>query len=89
MQVITTITSKGQVTIPVKMRKKIGIKTPDKIQVILDRDEVRLRPFPKTLDEIYGAVKPSLRPENFKKIREKVRQYRAKRQMRILSDNLS
>jgi antitoxin PrlF len=43
-EIISTITSKGQVTIPAEVRKYLGIKTNDKIGFVIDDEGVvRLR----------------------------------------------
>ncbi len=43
-EIITTITSKGQVTIPAEVRKHLGVKTNDKIAFVIDSEGiVRLR----------------------------------------------
>ena len=43
-EIISTITSKGQVTIPAEVRKYLGIKTNDKIAFVIDSEgSVRLR----------------------------------------------
>ncbi len=43
-EIISTITSKGQVTIPAEVRKYLGIKTNDKIAFVIDSEGVvRLR----------------------------------------------
>jgi AbrB family looped-hinge helix DNA binding protein len=59
-EIISTITSKGQVTIPSEVRKELGVGTSDKIAFILDDGDVRIRPvkFP-TLESVFGSV-PSL-----------------------------
>ncbi|MGB5233062.1 MAG: AbrB/MazE/SpoVT family DNA-binding domain-containing protein [Desulfoprunum sp.] len=52
---ISTVTTKGQVTIPVSIRKKYGIKTNDKIDFITEGDRIILVPV-KTLRDFRGAV---------------------------------
>ncbi len=43
-EIVSTITSKGQVTIPAEVREYLGIKTHDKIAFVLDEEGiVRLR----------------------------------------------
>jgi antitoxin PrlF len=43
-EIISTITSKGQVTIPVEVRNYLGIKTNDKIAFVIDSEGiVRIR----------------------------------------------
>jgi antitoxin PrlF len=43
-EIISTITSKGQVTIPAEVRRHLGLHTNDKISFVIDAGgEVRLR----------------------------------------------
>lgn len=43
-EIVSTVTSKGQVTIPVEVREYLGIKTNDKVAFVIDQDGVvRLR----------------------------------------------
>jgi antitoxin PrlF len=43
-EIVSTVTSKGQVTIPAEVRKYLGIKTNDKIAFVIDQEGiVRLR----------------------------------------------
>jgi len=53
---LAKVTSKGQVTIPIEIRKKLGIRTEDKVDFILDGERVILVPV-KTLRDLRGAVK--------------------------------
>jgi len=71
---LATITKKGQVTIPVGIRKALGLKPRDKVAFILDHDVVRLEPSSSTLKTGFGAVKPRRKPEDFKELRSKVRE---------------
>ncbi|MFT4261190.1 MAG: AbrB/MazE/SpoVT family DNA-binding domain-containing protein [Candidatus Woesearchaeota archaeon] len=41
----TTITSKGQISIPVKLRKSKGFKEGDKLAIITYEDRIELRPL--------------------------------------------
>lgn len=62
-EIISTITSKGQVTIPSEVRKELGVGTRDKIAFVLDDGGVRIRPvkFP-TLESVFGSVPHLGRP---------------------------
>lgn len=43
-EIVSTVTSKGQVTIPVEVREYLGIKTNDKVAFVIEQDGVvRLR----------------------------------------------
>lgn len=53
---LAKVTSKGQVTIPNDIRKKLGIRKDDKVDFILDGGRVILVPV-KTLQDLRGAVR--------------------------------
>lgn len=52
---ISTVTSKGQVTIPVSIRKKYGIGANDRVDFITEGDRIILIPV-KTLRDFRGSV---------------------------------
>ncbi len=54
--IVSTVTRKGQVTIPREVRERLGLGTPDSVTFVLDEDGVRLRPTTRTLESLYGAV---------------------------------
>ena len=55
---LTTVTSKGQVTIPKEVRDALGIKPHDKIDFVVEDGYAKLKRFP-TLEELAGSL-PSL-----------------------------
>ena len=67
MNNITTVTEKGQVTIPNEIRKALGIRPKDKIRFMLDDGVVRLTPVSVRLESAFGAVRPLAQPEDFDK----------------------
>ncbi len=69
---VTTVTQKGQVTIPGELRKALNIKPRDRVAFELVDGEVRLRPFRSRLLAGYGSVQPRSRPEDFKRIRQEI-----------------
>lgn len=75
---IATITSKGQVTIPAKVREQLGLGTQDKVifRVLAD-NRVEIEPLPMTLEEAYGSVPPLGRPEDLRPLRDLTRAERA------------
>ena len=44
MKTAARVTSKGQITLPVKVRRDMGIKTGDKVEFQKDGAEYRIRP---------------------------------------------
>ena len=71
-----TITQKGQVTIPLSVRKALGLKPRDRVLFRVSAGRVELLPSPMTLETVFGAVKPLTRPENWKQIRQIAREDR-------------
>lgn len=69
---VTTVTQKGQVTIPGALRKALKIKPKDKVAFTLVDGEVHLRPMTSRLLAGYGAVKPPSKPIDFKKLRREI-----------------
>lgn len=70
----TTLTQKGQVTIPVAIRSRLGLKPKDKVRFEVDGDEVKIKLAPSKLLAGYGAVAPTKRPEDWHAVREAVEQ---------------
>lgn len=62
---MTTITKKGQVTIPAGIRHSLGLAPGDKVAFVLESGEVKVRPVKSALAASFGAVKPRRRPEDF------------------------
>ena len=69
-QYIMPVTSKGQVTIPVAVRKLLGLKKNAKVAFRIEGNTVKVEPAEATLQAAYGAVEPITRPENFERIAE-------------------
>jgi antitoxin PrlF len=70
----TTLTQKGQVTIPQEIRSRLGIKPGDRVRFELEGDRAIITPAPSKLLKWYGMVEPRRRPEDFAKLREEFEQ---------------
>lgn len=56
-EIVATVSSKGQVTIPADVRRHLGVGEPDKVAFVIDEDgTVQLRPAQGTLESIRGAL---------------------------------
>jgi len=54
---ISTISSKGQVTIPIDVRRRLGVSTADKVAfIVTDEGKVELRPARFTLESVLGSI---------------------------------
>ena len=71
-EIISTITSKGQVTIPAEVRKYLGIKTNDRIAFVIDSEgSVRLRvPRYPDIASLRGAAGSLNKPLSWQQMQE-------------------
>lgn len=54
----TTLTSKGQVTIPKDVREALGLKPFDRVRFWVEGGEARLRKAYSSLEEVAGSLPP-------------------------------
>lgn len=59
----TTITQKGQVTIPAPIRKALGLRTGDQIRFVMHKDKkVEVKPEKKvSIMSLFGSLKPKVK----------------------------
>jgi antitoxin PrlF len=71
-EIISTITSKGQVTIPAEVRKYLGVTATDKIAFVIDdQGTVRLRvPRYPTVASLSGAAGRLKKPLSWQEIQQ-------------------
>lgn len=41
---LTTISSKGQITVPLEIRKRLGLKAGDRVEFVVDEGQTTIRP---------------------------------------------
>lgn len=73
---ITSVTSKGQVTIPVEIREKLGIKPHDRVRFVIEGDRARIERI-MTLQEVWDSVPPTNTGKDWDEIRRIVAEERA------------
>jgi AbrB family looped-hinge helix DNA binding protein len=78
-QITSTITQRGQVTIPAEIRRYLGVGPHEKVAFAIDEAGVRLLPAPFTLESAYGSVPPRAQPEDFKAIERRAKAERVER----------
>lgn len=67
---VRTVTTRGQVTIPVEIRKLLEVEPGDKVMFRVRETTVELQPVTMTLEDTFGAVTPRSRPEDFSALRQ-------------------
>jgi AbrB family looped-hinge helix DNA binding protein len=50
---VVTLSSKGQIVIPAKVRKKFSLKTGDSLVIVEEKDAIRLQPL-VNLSDLWG-----------------------------------
>jgi len=81
---VTTVTQRGQVTIPAPVRRLLGAKPRGKVAFQVDGQDVRLVAAEHTLESAYGSVKPIAPPQDFKRLERAAKDERAARSVRKL-----
>ena len=57
MEIVSSVTRKGQVTIPAEIRRHLGLAAPDKVAFVLEPGgKVALHPVRFTLESVLGSV---------------------------------
>jgi antitoxin PrlF len=63
-----TLSERGQITIPAKIRRRLGVGPNDKIAIIFRENEVILKPLKGTIKNLRGIIHPRKQPEDFERI---------------------
>lgn len=74
MQTIT-MSAKGQVVIPLRIRKRFGLKKGEKLIVNVENMDIKLTPKTVDITTLVGSVKPVVDRET---VRKKIREMRDK-----------
>jgi AbrB family looped-hinge helix DNA binding protein len=64
----TTLTERGQVTLPSEIRRKLGVKPKQKVHFEVDGDSIRIVPSEFTLESIRGMAPPLSEPKSIEDI---------------------
>ena len=69
-EVLSTLTSKGQVTIPVEVRQSLGLKPGDKVAFTIDDSQVRVRKTGSVVAATAGIFKSERPAKTAEELRE-------------------
>ena len=83
-EITTTITQRGQVTIPVEVQRLLGVGPRDRVSFAIDEDQVKLVPARYTLESVAGWVNPATRTEDFERISREAKEEHVERTMHKL-----
>jgi AbrB family looped-hinge helix DNA binding protein len=76
--ITATVGRRGYITIPRNIRRQIGIKEGDRVTLVVQGDQIVLRPITQTLLDLRGSI-PVTGPQDLDAIRKQVIAERAKR----------
>lgn len=81
----STITSKGQITLPREVRDHLHVREGDRVEFAIDRDgEVRVRPVTGSVEELFGMLRrPGARARSLEEIDEGVASLARKEDERV------
>ena len=87
---IATLTSKGQLTVPIEVRRHLGLKQGDRVVFQLEEgQEVRLTPATSRLARGYQSIPALAEPKDWDEIEEIVAEERAEHVARQLREGLA
>lgn len=62
------VSQKGQITLPLPFRKKLGVK--DRVVVRLEGNEIKVVPAPSKVDALFGSVPALKSPKTLAEMRQ-------------------
>jgi AbrB family looped-hinge helix DNA binding protein len=68
----TTLTRKGQITIPAEFRKALGLKEGDRISVVMDNGRVQISPSGSVVERTAGIFQSHEPPKSAEELRRLV-----------------
>ncbi len=75
----STLTDRGQTTIPAEVRKALGLKPRQQLTYELREGGVLVRPETQTLMDLAGSIKSAVRPGSKQQERQRAREGRVER----------
>jgi AbrB family looped-hinge helix DNA binding protein len=69
-EMLTVMTRKGQITVPAEIRHALGLRVGDKVALLLEEDQVRLRRAGSVVARTAGILKGDESPLTAEQLRE-------------------
>jgi AbrB family looped-hinge helix DNA binding protein len=85
-ETFSSVSPKGQITLPAEIRRALGIKPKDKVAISLQDGEVRVTPARYTLESVGASVQPPTRTEDFERISREAKEEQVLRNAAKLHD---
>lgn len=72
MNITAALTYKGQITIPIAIRRLLGLEAADRLVFTVEDEKIIATPVRSDFFSLYGSVKGGGRALDFKKVRQKM-----------------
>ena len=79
---VSSVSPKGQITLPKEVRERLGVKARDKVMIRLEDEAVTILPATASLESIYQSVPALSEPLTWKEIEEIVHEEQAQAAVR-------
>ncbi len=86
---IATMTTKGQLTVPIEVRRQLGLKAGDKVLFQFEGQEVKLVPAASRLAAGYQSLPPLDQPREWDEVEATVAEEQAEQYARQLREGRS
>lgn len=84
---VTTVTQRGQVTIPAEVRRLLNAKPRSKVAFRVENGTVRLMLVEFTVEQVLGSVKPMRQPEDLEELSRIAKEEKVQRSLRELDES--
>lgn len=81
-ELVTTMTERGQITVPAEVRRLLGLKPRDKVAFTINDGEVRIVPVAFTARSAFSSVQPIGEFTDFDEQIEDAKEERAERSVK-------
>lgn len=66
----SSVSPKGQITLPIEFRKRLGVNAKDKVVLRLENNEIKVVPARSKVDALFGSVPPLPTSKTLAEMRE-------------------
>jgi AbrB family looped-hinge helix DNA binding protein len=66
----SSVSVTGQITLPIEIRKKLGVQTNDRVVIRVEADGIKILPTRSEVDTLYGSVAPLVQSLTLEEMRQ-------------------
>ena len=78
-EILSSVSPKGQITIPIEFRRLLGLKPRDKVSIEVEDGKLTVRPARYTLESVVGSVPPPTSTEDIEGLIHEAKEERAQK----------